>query len=92
MLPLSSSDPKAWTDTKQQKAVLRSSSTARKVRARFPAGQRVTSLIHDEPSGILGTVVRHVPGPDAQGGTVTVLWDSGVTGRHTPINLAPIER
>jgi len=75
------------TDTPQQKAILRQSAAARKVRARFPAGTRVVSGGNDRPALAHGEVVRHVPSGNAQGGTLVVLWDSGVTGRHSAVAL-----
>jgi hypothetical protein len=72
-------------DTPQQKAILRQCKSARKVRATFPAGTRVVVDV----SGVEGTVRRHVPGTDAQGGYLVVEWDNGVTGRITPINVRP---
>ena len=72
-------------DTPQQKAVLRQSPTARRVRKMWPAGARVTAAGHD--TGVLGTIQRHVPMTNAQGGDLVVLWDNGTTGRHSPIAL-----
>ena len=76
-------------DTPQHKAVLRQCNTARKVRARFGAGTRVRST-----AGVEGTVHRHVPGSNAQGGTVVVDWDSGPLGprrgRHSACALKVI--
>jgi hypothetical protein len=75
------------TDTTQQRAILRQSRTARAVRARFPRGTRVTGTKGNQ----FGTIERHVPGPDAQGGTLVVKWDNGQTGRHTAISLEVVE-
>lgn len=78
-------------DTPQQKAVLRQSVTARKVRARFPAGTRVASVGGTPPKRLMeGTVLRHVPGLNGQGGYLKVQWDSGVTGRTSPISVERI--
>lgn len=75
------------TDTAQQKRILRTSATARKVRQRFPAGTRVRARV----SSVEGTVVRHVPGLNAQGGYLVVQWDDGPLGprqgRHGPISV-----
>lgn len=78
-------------DTPAQSRILRSSSTARKVRARFPEGQRVQTR-----AGATGTVLRHVPALTSLGGVLVVQWDNpqfgdGV-GRITPIaaNVWPI--
>lgn len=72
-------------DTPQQRAILRQSAAARKARARFPEGTRVDS------GAAHGTVVRHVPGNNAQGGTIVVRWDNGTIGRHSAIMLTVIE-
>jgi hypothetical protein len=74
-------------DTPQQRAILRRSRTAQKVRATMSAGTRVVVPL----SGVEGVVERHVPGTNAQGGSLTVRWDSGVVGRVTPINVRPVE-
>jgi hypothetical protein len=34
-----------------------------------------------------GTVLRHVPGMNAQGGHLTVRWQDGDIGRISPINV-----
>lgn len=77
----------APVDTPQQKAILRQSRTARKVRERFPAGTRVVATsgqgAEPTPGAQRGEVLRHVPGA-AQGGTLTVRWDSGQEGRVSP--------
>ena len=75
-------------DTPQQRVALRTNEAARKVRKRFPAGTRVTAAGHD--TGLQGTVTRHVPGMNAQGGHLTVLWDNGTEGRHSAVALRPI--
>lgn len=72
----------AAQDTPQQKAILRQSRTARAVRAAFPVGTRVEGA-----PGVFGTVTRHVPASNGQGGHLTVQWDSGTVGRHSPIAL-----
>jgi len=68
-----------WTDTRQQAMALRRNKVARKVRATFPQGTRVTTG-HAE-----GTVYRHVPGLNSQGGYLVVDWDNGHRGRVGPI-------
>jgi hypothetical protein len=88
-----------FTDTPQQKAILRQSRVARAMRQRFPEGQRVEAVSGQGPtssaSGKLGTVQRHVPGQDAQGGYMVVLWDytwdgKPVVGRHVAGGLRPV--
>ncbi len=74
-----------WTDTPQQKACLRQSRIARAVRRDYPQGQRIAST-----AGREGTVYRHVPGTNAQGGHLVVDWDTGGRGRVSPINVRPI--
>jgi hypothetical protein len=72
-------------DTKQQKAILRQSKSARAARKKFPVGAHVTSADHE---GLpVGVVVRHVPGSSAQGGVIVVQWPNGQIGRHGPITL-----
>ncbi len=71
-------------DTPQQKSILRRSRTARKVRAMYPEGTRVTSGKAE------GTVRRHVPGTNAQGGYLVVEWDSGYTGRISAISIKEV--
>lgn len=73
------------TDTKQQKAVLRHNKTARWVRKTYPAGTRVTSGVME------GTVKRHVPHSNAQGGVLVVEWDNGYTGRVSPIAISKVK-
>lgn len=73
------------TDTPQQRRALRSNKAARWVRKNFPEGTRVTSGVMN------GTVTRHVPGLNAQGGHLVVEWDNGVTGRTGAINVRRIE-
>jgi len=88
-----------WKDTPQQRAILRSNPTARKVRRRFPQGQRVhVRVFTKDGSGVMiglsvlgGTVYRHVPGNNAQGGSVVVDWDNGHRGTMQPINLEPVK-
>lgn len=79
-------------DTPQQRTILRRTRSAQWVRLHFPAGTRVEAT----PNGTLGngrkgTVERHVPGSNSQGGTIVVAWDSGTTGRHSAITLRPID-
>lgn len=73
-----------WQDTPGQARALRQNRAARKAREMFPHGQRVTSG-HAE-----GTVYRHVPGLNSQGGYVVVDWDNGVRGRMGPIAIRPV--
>jgi hypothetical protein len=83
-----------WEDTPQQKAILRSSRTARAMRKRFSYGQRVQVYAgagSDETAGVQGTVYRHVPGLDAQGGVVVVDLDTGVRARKTASSLRPVK-
>lgn len=76
-------------DTAQQTAILRQSRSARAVRAKYPVGTRVRHTGGDQE----GTVKRHIPGSDAQGGSLIVEWDNGITGRLQPISaeLAPAD-
>lgn len=68
-----------WIDTPQQQAILRQSRTARRVRRDFPQGTRVRTRV------MSGTVYRHVPHTNAQGGVLVVDWDNGVRGRVSPV-------
>ena len=77
-------------DTPQQRAALKASKVAQIVRRQFPATQRVEGRAHSG-TGRLGTVQRHVPQLNAQGGYLVVLWDNGATGRHSAISLARVE-
>lgn len=77
-----------WTDTRQQRAVLRQNKTARKVRKLYPQGQRI-EVINPEPTGHFGTVYRHIPQTNAQGGVLVVDFDNGIRGRIGPINTRP---
>lgn len=74
----------------QQRAALRQSKVARSVHTRFAKGVRVRAVDGNESSP-QGAVARHIPMMNAQGGTVVVDWDSGVTGRHSAGDLAIIE-
>ena len=74
-------------DTEQQKVALRNTAAARKVRERFPVGTRITGRV----GGQFGTVERHVPGTDAQGGVLVVKWDNGITGRTVAGSLIRAE-
>lgn len=69
-----------WTDTPQQKAILRQNKVARNVRRDYPQGTPVVST-----AGMRGTVYRHVPHTNAQGGVLVIDWDNGVRGRTSPI-------
>ena len=89
----------APNDNPSQKRALRSSKAARKVRATFPAGTRVESIIRggtlgtpwEKPLGVFGTVQRHVPGTDALGGYLVVRWDSGTIGRSMCTSLRVVK-
>lgn len=68
---------------------------ARKVAAKFKPDTRVvrTDGTSIDPTTVRkgtleGTVVRHVPTTNAQGGTIVVAWDNGTTGRHSAGSLA----
>jgi hypothetical protein len=80
-------------DTPQQQAILRRHKTARKVRRDYPAGTRVESVPGPglPGTGCFGTVRRHVPNSNAQGGYLTVEWDNGHTGRISPISLRRVD-
>jgi hypothetical protein len=73
------------TDTPQQRRALRSNKAARFVRKNFPAGTRVTSGVME------GTVIRHVPGLNAQGGHLVITWDNGHTGNHGAISIRRVD-
>lgn len=81
------------SDTPQHKAILRQCPAAQKVRKRFPRGTRVHAARHDLQGRTVslsvrgGTIQRHVPGTNAQGGYLVVLWDNGTTGRHSAMAL-----
>jgi len=70
-------------DTAQQKAILRQSRMARFVRKTYPAGTPIVA----PQTGWTGTVLRHVPMTDAQGGHLVVEWENGEVGRVTPMNV-----
>lgn len=76
-------------DTPEQARILRmkGAGAARKVRKVFPEGTRVAARAGARISEVHGTVVRHVPGLNAQGGYLLVTWDNGNTGRHGAISL-----
>lgn len=73
-------------DTPQQRAVLRQCAAARRLRKLMPAATRVVSV-----AGEYGTVLRHVPGTDAQGGYLTIQWDNGNVGRHSPFGIKTLQ-
>jgi hypothetical protein len=82
-------------DTPQQARILRASRTARKVRRRFGAGTRVVVVpgagAEPRPGAMTGTVLRHVPGLNAQGGTLTIQWDDDrVTRGFSPCGVRPV--
>jgi hypothetical protein len=73
-------------DTPQQRAQLRRSRSAQSTRRMFPADTRVTTGRAD------GTVRRHIPGGNSQGGYLIVTWDNnGITGRINPVAVSVIE-
>jgi hypothetical protein len=79
-------------DTPQQARILKTNKTARKVRERYGPGTRVGSV--GGPDGEIkatGTVIRHVPGGNAQGGYLVVRWDNGQEGRIGPIAVKVLE-
>jgi hypothetical protein len=56
------------------------------VRELYPQGTRVST------GAMQGTVYRHVPQSNAQGGVLVVDWDNGVRGRVGPIVLTQAGR
>lgn len=74
--------------TPQQAAILRQSKPSQRARKRFPVGTRVAMR---PGAAVQGTVIRHVPGTDAQGGYFVVQWDHGPIGRHTASALYKVE-
>lgn len=74
-------------DTPYQRRILRLSHAARKVRKRFPPGTPVRVHV----SGWRGTVLRHVPGMNSQGGYLTIRWVDGNTSRMSPMTVEPTE-
>lgn len=90
-----------WADTPQQARTLRTNKAARKVRKMYPHGQRiaVTGGTHQtsvagrpgtDRVGGYGTVYRHVPMGNAQGGTVVVDLDNGVRAHLSPFTIRPV--
>lgn len=77
-------------DNDEQRRILRSNKSAQTTRRRFPSGTRVVPREASDATNV-GTVKRHVPGVNAQGGYLLVEWDNGATGRHGPIALKPYE-
>ncbi len=80
-------------DTPQQKMALRQNKIARKVREKFPPGSRVVVTRGDGGAwrgSMEGTIKRHVPGMNAQGGHFVVVWDNGSTGRYSAVALAKV--
>lgn len=73
-------------DSDYDKRILRSNKSAQTTRRRFPSGTRVVPREASDATNV-GTVKRHVPGINAQGGYLVVEWDNGTTGRHGPISL-----
>jgi hypothetical protein len=87
------------SDTLRQRAILRQSGIARRVRAEYPVGSRVHARVFDETGSIVvalsvlgGEVLRHVPAVNAQGGHLTVRWDNGHVGHMSPTNLQTVSR
>lgn len=79
-------------DTPQQRAILRQNASARKTRRRFPAGTRIAAVAGTPPHVTgTGTVARHIPGANAQGGSLTVDWDNGTRGHLGPINARRLD-
>lgn len=80
-------------DTPQQKMALRTNRTARKVRLKFPEGTRVVAVggPDGQPGTVHGTVVRHVPGTNAQGGHLVIEWDNGAKNNMVAAGLAKVE-
>lgn len=81
-------------DTPQQARLMRSKAgrTARAVRKLFPVGTRVTSSHpSNTASALVGTVKRHVPAANGQGGHLVVEWDNGHTGNVSPIAIRVVE-
>lgn len=77
-------------DTDAHKRILRSNRTAQLIRAKFPAGTRVRMVRKPE---FTGTVFRHIPGTNAQGGDVKVTWDhNGHTGRAYALDIERFDR
>lgn len=72
-------------DTPEHRRILRSSTSAQKARERFPAGTKVRGRV----GGHTGTVQRHVPGINSQGGLLVIRWDTGHVGRVGPITVDP---
>ena len=71
-------------DTPQQKAILRQTPTAKAVRAKYPPGTRVFTHKGDKVPIAHGTVQRHVPATNAQGGHLTIKMDDGKIARLSP--------
>lgn len=78
-------------DSDYDKRILRSNKSSQTTRRKFPAGTRVLPQHPDADPTYVGTVKRHVPGHNAQGGYLLVEWPNGVTGRHGPISLRRAE-
>jgi hypothetical protein len=78
-------------DTPQQRSILRTCRSAQRVRERFPTGTRIESvhksMRRTERLGVFGTVARHVPGTNSQGGYLVIDWDNGHQGRTGAINV-----
>lgn len=76
-------------DTADQRRILRRSESAQRVRVRFAPGTRVRA--RHASTEELGTVERHIPGSNAQGGYLLIKWDrSDRLGRHGPITVEPL--
>lgn len=79
-------------DTPHQRSTLRRSQAAQRTRARFGPGTRVCyDPVAYPKATAVGTVQRHIPGTNAQGGVLRVLWDNGAQGYLAPINAARVD-
>jgi hypothetical protein len=85
--PLATAAP----DNAQQKAALRQNKAARAVREKFPVGAKVQARGAKEPKPV-GIVERHIPGMNAQGGTLKVKWPNGNIGSHGAITLEHVQQ
>lgn len=76
-------------DTPQQRAILRQSRTAQRVRAKWRPGLHVWSIGGEDAHRIeRGMILRHIPMTNAQGGVLLVEWErTGTVGRHGPFIL-----
>lgn len=79
--------------SESDRRVYRRSATARRVRDMFPVGSRVAGWGGTPPraSNVHGTIMRHLPAYNGQGGSFVVAWDNGYTGHASPIALIRVE-